>query len=269
MIVKNGDFLRIEYTQYVDGNPIATTSVDLAKEKGIHDEETEYGPRLIVVGAGQLVPGFEEDLIDKEIGYQGRVEVPAENAFGSHDPAKVEIVPANRFKEEPPRVGMRVGAEGKLGVITRVIGRKVSVDFNHPLAGKAVVYEYKIVEGIEDRLERLKGLVKTFSRMDLECSIEDDRATIYAPWEMSYYKEWLIIRRGLADMIMQHLGLAQVDFVERHTAGPKVAAEMISPPPMDEDPKDEATEKEAQQVSGQSASSTEGKDGPLSSIKSY
>jgi FKBP-type peptidyl-prolyl cis-trans isomerase 2 len=262
MTVKNGDFLKIEYTQYVDGNPIATTAMDLAKEKGIHDEETEYGPRLIVVGASQLVPGFEEDLIGKEIGYQGRVEVPAEKAFGAHDPAKVEIVPANRFKEEPPRVGMRVGAEGKMGVVIRVIGRRVSVDFNHPLAGKAVVYEYKIVEGVEDRLERLKGLVKTFSRMDLECSIEDDRATIYAPWEMSYYKEWLMIRRGLADMIMQHLGLAQVDFVERHTAGPKVAAEMISPPPKEgasrEEAPMEATAEEADQGSGQSASSNEG-----------
>lgn len=262
MTVKNGDFLRIEYTQHVDGKPISTTSEDLAKEKGIHDEETEYGPRLIVVGAGQLVPGFEEDLTGKEIGYEGKVEVPAEKAYGAHDPAKVEIVPANRFKEEPPRVGMHVGMEGKLGLVTRVIGRKVSVDFNHPLAGKAVVYKYRIVEGVEDRLERLKGLVKTFSRMDLECSIEDDRATIYAPWEMSYYKEWLMIRRGLADMIIQHLGLAEVDFVERHTPGPKVAAEMISPPPKEgasreEAPEEEGTAEEAQKVSGQSAPGTE------------
>jgi FKBP-type peptidyl-prolyl cis-trans isomerase 2 len=261
MTVKNGDFLRIEYTQYVDGKPISTPSEDLAKEKGIYDEEREYGPRLIVMGAGQLVPGFEEELMGREIGYQGRVEVSSEKAYGAHDPAKVEIVPANRFKEEPPRVGMRVGMEGKLGVVTRVIGRKASVDFNHPLAGKAVVYEYRIVEGVEDRLERLKGLVKTFGQMDLECGIEDDRAIIYAPWEMSYYKEWLMIRRGLADMIIQHLGLAEVDFVERHTAGPKIAAEMISPPPKEGDreeaPKEEAAAEEAEQVSGQSNLITE------------
>jgi FKBP-type peptidyl-prolyl cis-trans isomerase 2 len=253
MTVKNGDFLRIEYTQYVDGKPVATTKEELAKEKGIHDEETEYGPRLIVMGAGQLVPGFEEDLVGKEIGYQGSVEVPAEKAYGVHDPSKVEIIAANKFKEEPPRVGMHVGVEGKLGVVTRVIGRKVSVDFNHPLAGRSVVYEYQIVEGVEDRLERLKGLVKAFSRMDLECSIEDDRATIYAPWEMSYYKEWLMIRRGLADMIIQHLGLSEVDFVERHTAGPKVSAEMISPPS-----KEEVPLQEAEQVQGQSSSGNEG-----------
>jgi FKBP-type peptidyl-prolyl cis-trans isomerase 2 len=250
MTVKNGDFLRIEYSQYVDGNLLATTSEDLAKEKGIHDEETEYGPRLIVVGAGQLVPGLEEDLIGKEIGYQGRAEVAAEKAYGAHDPSKVEIFPLTRFKEEPPRVGMRVGVENKIGVVTRVIGRKVSVDFNHPLAGKDVVYEYKIAEGIEDQLERLKGLIKTFSRMDLECSIEDDRATIIAPWEMSYYKEWFMIRRGLADMIIQHLGMAQVDFVERHTAGPKVSAEMISPPPKEEAPTGEATLEEGQSTPG-------------------
>jgi hypothetical protein len=156
---------------------------------------------------------------------------------------------------------MHVGMEGKLGVVTRVIGRKVSVDFNHPLAGKAVVYEYRIVEGVEDRLDKLKGLVKTFSRMDLECSIEDDKAIIYAPWEMSYYKEWLMIRRGLAEMMIQHLGLVEVDFVERHTPGPKVAAEMISPPleeeTREETPEVEAAAEEGQQVRGQSEPGTE------------
>jgi len=229
MTVKNGDFIRIDYTEIVDGQVIAATDKDAATANGIYDEETQYGPHLVVVGAGQLVAGFEEDLMGKDIGYSGRVEIPPEKAFGAHDPKKVEIIPITRFKEEKPVPGMRVGVEGKVGVVTRVIGRKVSIDLNHPLADKTIVYEYKIVESIEDRLEKLKALIKTFARMDLEAEIKDDVAIVTVPWEMSYYKEWLMIRRGVADMILQHLDLKEVDFVEKHT-GEKVKAELISPP---------------------------------------
>lgn len=238
MTVKNGDFIRIDYTESVDGQAIAATDKDVATEKGIFDEEIQYGPHLIVIGAGQLVKGFEEDMIGKDVGYSGRVEIPAEKAFGLRDPKKVEIVPLNKFKDKKPVVGMRVGVENKVGTVTRIIGRKVSVDYNHPLVDKTIVYEYKIVESVEDRLEMLKALIKTFSRMDLEAEIKDDVAVITVPWELSYYKEWLMIRRGLADMIIHHLGLKEVDYVEKHT-GERVTSELISPPA--KEPKAEAT----------------------------
>jgi FKBP-type peptidyl-prolyl cis-trans isomerase 2 len=229
MTVKNGDFIRIDYTESVDGRVIAATDKDVATEKGIFNEETQYGPHLIVVGAGQLVKGFEDDLIGKEIGHSGTVEILPEKAFGSHDPKKVEIVPINRFKEDRPVPGMCVNVENKTGVVTRVIGRKVSIDFNHPLADKTIIYNYKITENIEDLQEKLKALIKTFARMDLEADIKDEVAIITVPWELSYYKEWLMIRRGLAEMIIQHLALKEVDYIEKHT-GERTTAELISPP---------------------------------------
>jgi FKBP-type peptidyl-prolyl cis-trans isomerase SlyD len=241
MTVKNGDFIRIDYKESVGGEIISATDKEVAKSKGIYDEEQQYGPRLIVVGAGLLVPGFEEDLVGKEIGYSGQLEVLPEKGFGQHDPKKVELVPITRFKEEKPFVGMRVGIEGKFGVVSRIIGRKVSVDFNHPLADKTIVYDYQILEGIEDQQEKLKALVKTFAKIDIETKIEDDVAIIDVPWEMSYYKEWFMIRRGLADMILQHLGLKEVDYVEKHT-GEKFKAELVSPPEKEEAAKLEGAE---------------------------
>jgi len=229
MTVKNGDFIRIDYIESVDGQVLAATDKDVATEKGIFNEDTQYGPHLIVVGAGQLVAGFDEDLLGKEIGYSGKVEIAPEKAFGLHDPRKTEIVSINKFKEQKPVPGLRVGVDNKVGTVTRVIGRKVAIDFNHPLADKTIVYEYKITENIEDQLEKLKALIKTFARMELEAEIKDDVAIITVLWELSYYKEWLMIRRGLADMIIQHLGLKEVDYVEKHT-GEKVKAELISPP---------------------------------------
>lgn len=233
MAVKIGDFIRIDYTENVDGQVIAATDKEVATAQGIFDEECQYGPHLVVVGSGQIIAGLEEDLVGKEIGYSGRVEIPPEKAFGTHDPKKVEVIPINKFKEQKPVPGMRVGVDNKVGVVSRIIGRKVSVDFNHPLADKTIVYEYKILESIGDLNEKLKSLIKTFARLDLESNIEDDVANIIVPWEMGYYKEWLMIRRGLADMIIQHLGLKEVDFLEKHT-GAKVSAEMVSPPDKEE-----------------------------------
>ncbi len=250
MAVKNGDFIKIDYAESVDGQVIATTDEAQAKEKGIYDQETQYGPHLVVVGAGQLVKGFEDDLIGKEIGYSGRVEIPPEKAFGTHDPQKMETVPVTRFKEEKPVVGMRVGVDGKYGTVTRIIGRRVTIDFNHPLADKTIVYDYKIVEAVEDLQEKLKSLIKTFARVDLDSIVEDNKAVITVPWEMSYYKEWFMIRRGLADMIIKHLSLSEVDYIEKHT-GEKVKAELISPPKKEGET--EAGPAEAEQPAEQSS----------------
>jgi FKBP-type peptidyl-prolyl cis-trans isomerase 2 len=247
MAVKNGDFIRIDYTESVDGQVIAATDKEVATAKGIYDEETQYGPHLIVVGSGQLVAGMEEDLIGKEIGYAGSVEIPPEKAFGTHDPKNVESIPINKFKDKKPIPGMRVGVDDKVGTVTRLIGRKATIDFNHPLADKTIVYEYKILESIEDQSEKLKSLIKTFARLDLESNIENDVATIIVPWELGYYKEWLMIRRGLADMIIQHLGLKEVDFIEKHT-GEKVSAELVSPPGKEGALETEKTEEKADEA---------------------
>lgn len=244
MAVKNGDFIRIDYTESTDGQVIATTNSEVATANGIFDEKTKYQPHLIVVGSGQLVAGMEEDLIGKEIGYSGKVEVPPEKAFGTRDPEKIELISINKFKEKKPLPGMRVGADDRIGVVSRIFGRKVSVDFNHPLVDKTIVYDYKIVEAIEDRLEKLKSLIKTFARLDLESKIEDEVATIIVPWEVGYYKEWLMIRRGLADMMIQHLGLKEVDFVEKHT-GANLSAELISPPDKEETKETDVPEEDA------------------------
>ena len=50
MTVNDGDFIKVDYTESVDGRVIATTNKDLAIEKDLYDEGAEYGPRIVVVG---------------------------------------------------------------------------------------------------------------------------------------------------------------------------------------------------------------------------
>lgn len=218
MTIKDGDFIRIDYTEIVDGEVVASTNKDVALKNGIFDEETSYGPRLVIVGQEMVVPGFEEELIGKETGYSDVVEVPPEKAFGVHDPKKMETYPITLFKEEKPFPGMNVLIDNRKGSVSRIIGRKVRVDFNFPLAGKTVKYEYKILEQIESDLEKLKGLIKIIAGLELDVKKVEDAIEIDAPWEMNYYKEWIIGRRKLAEMIITLIHPEEVRFIERHTA---------------------------------------------------
>ncbi|MBN1322747.1 MAG: peptidylprolyl isomerase [Methanotrichaceae archaeon] len=244
MTLQDGDIIRMDFVERADGAVVDTTQEEVAKENGIFDEEAEYQPRIILIGAGQVVAGLEEDLLGKDVGYSGTVSIPPEKAYGKHDPEKVESVSLSKFKEERPHVGMRVSLNGKNGTVTRIIGRKANVDLNHPLAGKPIEFEYNIVGQIEDRQEKLKAIITTFARADLECHIEGDLAEINVPWELGYYRDWFTIRRGIADMILNYLNLNEVRYIEKHT-GERVKAEMISPPEREESPAEETGSEEA------------------------
>ena len=247
MTVKDGDFIMVDYTERTNGTVVFTTDEKLATENDIYDEQIEYGPRLIVVGSRDVAEGFKEELIDKEIGHSGSVEVPHEKAYGAYDPGKVNSVPLNKFKDDKPGIGMRASIDGKMCTITRVIGRKVRVDYNHPLAGKTIEYDYTIRELIEDRGEKLKGLIKIFSGMNLEVEIVDgDVAEVDSPWEMGLYQKWPMIKQGVANMAMHLLDLKEVRFIETHKPEPQVTSQVISPPQKEttESAKEAAEEKE-------------------------
>ena len=230
MTVKDGDFIRVDYTESVDGRVISTTDRDLAMKNDIYEEGVEYGPALIIVGSGDVVAGFKEELIGKEIGASGSVEVPPEKAYGVRDPEDVELIPLTKFKKERPEIGMRVSVDGKMGTLTRIIGRKARIDYNHVLADKVVKYDYTIVERIEDKLEKLEGLIRIFAKIDLKAQIlEGDVAEIESPWEMSYYREWPMMRRGIAEMAMRLLDLKEVRYLESNKVGPDRNDKLVQP----------------------------------------
>jgi FKBP-type peptidyl-prolyl cis-trans isomerase 2 len=231
MTVKDGDFIKVDYTESVDERVISTTNRDVAMENDIYEDGVDYGPALIVIGSGDVVEGFKDELIGKEIGSSGSVEVPPEKAYGVRDPENVELIPLTKFKGERPEIGLRVSVDGKMGTLTRIIGRKARIDYNHILADKVVKYDYTIAERIEERQEKLAGLIKIFAKIDLKAEVlEGDIAEIDSPWEMSYYKEWPMIRRGVAEMAMRLLDLKEVRYIESHKLAPTVTSQLVSPP---------------------------------------
>ena len=194
MAIKQGEFIRLNYTGKVGDHVFDTTYEDEAKTAGIYNEQAIYGPVTICIGQKHVIAGLDEELVGKKIGAEGTVTVPPEKAFGERDQKRIQSFPKNQFKEKPVR-GMQVklGEQGE-GTVVDIIGSKVIVDFNAPLAGATLTYSYKIEEKVSEPVEKLKGLVKLYSGREMEISMDDGKATVILPPGIIYDRRWLLWR---------------------------------------------------------------------------
>ncbi|MBU2617247.1 MAG: peptidylprolyl isomerase [Euryarchaeota archaeon] len=221
MLIKNGDFIKITYTGRLEsGDIFDTTDAKVAKEEDIFDESAEYGANMIVIGSGHIVKGLDEDVVGKEVGYKGSVKIPPEKGFGERDSALIETVMISKF-EKRPYPGMRVGIGGRMGTVETVIGRRARVDFNHPLAGKTVVYDYTIEERIKGTKAKIEGLIDLYAHADLDVDIEGDVATVIVPYALSFDQRWLVSKQQIANEIFAHTKIREVRYVEKHVAPEK------------------------------------------------
>ncbi|MFA4668834.1 peptidylprolyl isomerase [Pyrococcus kukulkanii] len=169
MKVEKGDVIRLHYIGKVKetGEIFDTTYEDVAKDAGIYNPKGVYGPVPIAVGAGHVISGLDKRLIGLEVGKKYTIEVPPEEGFGVRDPRLIKVFTLGQFRKQGivPFPGLEIevttddGRKLKGRVLT-VSGGRVRVDFNHPLAGKTLVYEVEIVEKVEDPIEKIKALIE-------------------------------------------------------------------------------------------------------------
>src|SRR3989344_1222392 len=143
-IIKKNDFVEIEYTgRLKESNAVFdTTQEKVAKENDLYDKNADYSPLIICVGENHILRGLEEQMIGKETGKEYAFEVSSDNAFGRKDPKLIQLVPTNKFRQQniQPFPGLQLNIDGVFGVVKTVSGGRCLVDFNHPLAGKDLVY---------------------------------------------------------------------------------------------------------------------------------
>ncbi len=215
MAINEGDFVKLSYTGSANGTVFDTTNEDDAKKAGIHSPKAIYGPVTICVGQKHVVLGLDEDLVGKDVGTEADVTIAPEKAFGERDPKRIQSFPKNKFNDKPQR-GMRVNLEemGE-GTVVDVIGSKVIVDFNAPLAGQTLTYHYKIEEAVLDPVEQLKGIVQLYAGKEMEMTLDDGKATITLPAGINYDRRWLLWRgRILHEAFEQIKGISEIVLVE-------------------------------------------------------
>lgn len=216
MSIVKGDFIKISYTARTDdGRVFDTTDEDVAKANNIFNEKGKYGGDVFVVGARHTVAGLDDDFIGKEVGYKGSVTLPPEKAFGNRNPELIESIPITKFKGRP-QVGMGVSVEGRTGMVIRVIGRMVQVDFNRLLAGQTVTYDYEIKEKIEDSEAKVQGLLCLYIGKDFSIQVKDETVSVEIEPELTYDQRWLFSKRQIAKEIINNTDIKEVVYLERY-----------------------------------------------------
>lgn len=136
---KNGDLVRVHYTGRLEDGQVFDTSKDGGE------------PLKFTVGAGEVIPGFEEGVRGMEVGESKTVEIESDDAYGPHREALVATIERERAKFPfEPQVGMNLlmplpdGQQLEV-VVAEVTDTHVTVDGNHPLAGKKLIFDLELV----------------------------------------------------------------------------------------------------------------------------
>lgn len=224
MAIKEGDFIRLDYTGKVKetGDIFDSTSEEVAEEAGLKTENKTFGPIPIAVGVGHVLKGLDAGLVDMEAGEKKKIEVKPEDAFGVRDPKLFQLIPMGEFKKQniKPQVGMSITSEGHTGIIRNISGGRVTVDFNHELAGKTLVYDVEVKEIIEDDLEKVYGIIElqypnpNISPKDHEVKIEDEKVMIYLNEMAKFDNQITYAKFRIARNIWDNMGINRVEFVD-------------------------------------------------------
>jgi FKBP-type peptidyl-prolyl cis-trans isomerase SlpA len=135
--IKNGDNVSVHYTGKLEDGTVFDTSLAEGRE-----------PLTVTLGQGQLIPGFENGLIDMTAGEMKTIEIEPENAYGDIKPQMVSEVPLSQVPEGV-KAGDMLQGQNQFGpvnvVVTEVKESTVVLDMNHPLAGKKLIFDLEVV----------------------------------------------------------------------------------------------------------------------------
>ena len=221
--VNKGDFIKIEMTGRVEetGEIFETTDQELAEEEGIYNENRNYGPRLVIVGEGFVLRGLDSRLPGTPFEEEIEVEIPPEEAFGERDPNNVETIPYRilRSKGINPVVGAELEIDGRPAIIRSVGAGRVQVDYNHPLAGRTIIYDVKVTDHMTEDEEKWRALIgRRFvgietDKFDIEKT--DDKLRISIPDDIFFGENIQIAKRGVAlDILRYYEDLNTIEFYE-------------------------------------------------------
>ena len=136
---QNGDSVKVHYTGKLD-------------DGSVFDSSVERDPLEFQLGQEQLIPGFEKAVVGMEVGQSKTVNIPADEAYGPHRQELVLEVGRSEFPDEiKPKVGEQLrmrqpdGREFRVWV-TAEAEDTVTLDGNHPLAGKDLTFDLQLIE---------------------------------------------------------------------------------------------------------------------------
>ena len=138
-------------TQAQNGNTVKVHYTGKLEDGTQFDTSTSGDPLEFTLGGGQIIPGFEKAILGMQPGDSKTVTIPSADAYGEHREDMVVVVEKTQFPDHiKPQVGqqleMRQANNQPLNVVvTDITDEDVTLDANHPLAGKDLVFDLELV----------------------------------------------------------------------------------------------------------------------------
>lgn len=135
MAIQDNEIVSIEY-EVKDGDKVVDSNIGGA-------------PLVFMFGKGQIIPGLESGIVNMSAGDKADLLVEAADAYGEYNDDATQEVPADQFAGVQLSVGMTLYGQAEDGGTTQVTvkefgGDTVTIDFNHPLAGKTLMFTVSV-----------------------------------------------------------------------------------------------------------------------------
>jgi FKBP-type peptidyl-prolyl cis-trans isomerase 2 len=149
--VQKDSVIDVDYEGRLEDGSIFDTSIEeVAKKEETYDENrAPYVPLHVTLGKSQLIPGFENGLMGMKEGQEKTVNIPSDEAYGPYRKELIIAFDKNEERDKQLEIGriVLVNVQGnKMPGKVVEIAEKVKVDFNHPLAGKNLIFKLKLVK---------------------------------------------------------------------------------------------------------------------------
>ena len=134
-----------------DGNTVKVHYTGKFEDGTVFDTSADRDPLEFTIGRGQLIPGFEQAVIGMSPGESKTVNIPADEAYGQHNAEMLTEVDRSQFPADlNPEVGQqlqlnRSDAQTVVVTVASVSESTVTLDANHPLAGKDLIFDIQLV----------------------------------------------------------------------------------------------------------------------------
>lgn len=142
MAIKNGDTIVVDYEGKLENGKVFDSS-----KHGDHNHPLEF-----TVGKGMVIRGFDDGVLGMKLNEEREIEIEPEDAYGLTDKRLYKEIPKKSFQfDEEPRAGMQLliatpdGKEFPTNVIA-VSKDTITIDLNHPLAGKKLIFKVTLLE---------------------------------------------------------------------------------------------------------------------------
>ena len=137
--VTNGNTVSVHYKGTLDDGSQFDSSYDRGQ------------PIQFTVGAGQMIPGFEKNIVGMEVGEAKEFTLSPEDAYGDHNPQAIQEIPKEMFPNDFSfEVGEMVqGEQNGNPLLAKIVSEQnetVTLDFNHPMAGKDLTFNIEVVD---------------------------------------------------------------------------------------------------------------------------